>query len=282
MSKPTVFSCALILATLAAGSVSAQELVPYAPAGRFEPITNAQPVPAPGPPTEPEASSAPISLPSHIEPSAWITYQQPGCCEPTGSSGEIFEELYTRTGPIMPLRTGLGDRVTSGWEVQGGGRSLFFNPDETRAWVIDINLLYMFNNGRRGQSDFDFGGTPETLTHLHRTDVTLAFGKERYLAGTARSDGWKWRIGYDGGIRWGTTRLDVSDPLGNFNRLNSWNYGPEVDIHTDLERQCGCCLWIFGFRTEWDETFNNKLETEGAIRHSIMDLTFLVTLGVRF
>jgi hypothetical protein len=283
MSKATLFSCALFLATLTAGSVSAQDRMPYAPAGRFEPITNAQPIPAPGPSIpEAEPSSAPITVPSHAEPSAWITYQQPGCCEPIGGSGEIFEELYTRTGPIIPTHAGLGDHVTSGWEIQGGGRTLFFNPEGNRAWVIDLNLLYMYNNGRKGQVAFDFGPTPETVTHLHRTDVTLAFGRERYLAGTARSDGWKWRVGYDGGICYGTTRVDVNDAVGNFNRLNSWNYGPEVAVHTDWERQCGCCLWTFGLRAEWDETFNNKLETTGALPHSIMDVSILLTLGARF
>jgi hypothetical protein len=117
---------------------------------------------------------------------------------------------------------------------------------------------------------------------MHRTQVTLAFGGERYLMGAARSDGWRWRVGYDGGIRWGTTRLDVHDQFNNFNRLNSWNYGPEAAVHTDLERSCGCCTFYGGFRAEWAETFNNKLEQSGAIPHSVIDVNLLFTLGVRF
>ncbi len=282
MSKPTVFSCALLLASLAAGSVSAQDHILYAPAGPFEPITNAQPIPAPGPPAEPGTTVSPVTMTSHRELSPWITYEQPGCCEPRGANGEILMELYTRNGPSIPSVHGLGDRIVTGWTTEWGGRSLFYNPPETGAWVIDLSLMYTFNNGRKGQSTFLFTGTPETVTHLHRTDATLEFGREHYLKGSARSEGWKWRVGWDGGIRYGTTRMDVTDPHGNFNRLNSWNYGPELAVHTDWEHQCGCCIWIVGFRGEWAEVFNNKLESQSAIPHSVMDLSLLFTLGVRF
>src|SRR5262249_52761308 len=91
----------------------------------------------------------------HLSPSGYITYKEPGCCEPIGGHGRIMMELYTRTGPTFIAGGGiLEDRVATGWLIEGGGRSLFFNAPETKAWTVDLSISYDFNSGRANQNPF--------------------------------------------------------------------------------------------------------------------------------
>src|SRR5262249_31426179 len=124
---------------------------------------------------------------------------------------------------------------------------------------------------------------PSTVHALNRTEGTLSFGREYYVRGSARNcEGCRWRIGWDVGMRWGTTRLDLNfgDP-DHFNRLNSWNYGPVGSLHSDLEIPHGCCTFYAGFRVELDDTFNNGLQN---VLHfsdnGLADVNLLLTLGV--
>jgi hypothetical protein len=275
MSTKTGFTCALVLAALTAGAASAQELVQNEPA-RLEPTPTAEPIPAPAviSPVSATLPAAPAGL------SSWITYQQPGCCGPVGGHGEIFTELYARSGSSLVVSGELGDRLSDGWLVQGGVRSLFFNARQTAACTADLNLTYIYNSGG-DDVPFTRNGFPVTIRQLHRTAGTLSFGRERYLAGAARSEGWRWRVGWDAGIRWGTTRLDLNDtsPIG-FVRVNSWNYGPVLAAHTDLEIPRGCCSFVVGLRAEWAEMFNNRLDL--GFDGDVTDINLLLTLGVRF
>jgi hypothetical protein len=112
--------------------------------------------------------------------------------------------------------------------------------------------------------------------------VNLNLGRERYLRGSAHSDGWRWRVGWDGGIRWGSTRIDLNDETnnGSFQRRNSWNWGPIAAAHSDIEIPCGCCSFQFGVRMEWEDIYNNRLPI--GLEHEIRDVNLLLTLGVRY
>jgi hypothetical protein len=63
-----------------------------------------------------------------------------------GAHGPIMAELYVRNGPSIPVGGGvLGAVLNTGWMFQGGARSLFFNPEMTKAWVVDVGISYNFN-----------------------------------------------------------------------------------------------------------------------------------------
>jgi hypothetical protein len=201
-------------------------------------------------------------------------------------------ELYVRTGASVPVGGPLGDALNTGLFIQGGGRTLLFDARETAAWTIDLGIDHVINRVSAPGPVFTFSThhLPVNLHRLQRTALSPSLGGEFYLHGSARSAEWRWRVGLDGGLRWGTTRLEVLDTIPNnpndaspsgFHRLNSWDWGPMVALHSDVEFPCGCCTYFAGFRFEWEDTFNNRLQLFG-VKHDIKDVNLLLNLGVRF
>jgi hypothetical protein len=91
----------------------------------------------PLPPKDPEP---------HVGLSSWITYDGPECCGPVGGNGPIRMEPYLRIGTNFALGSGVfGKALEPGWEVEGGGRTLFFNVERDAAWTIDVSLSNTFN-----------------------------------------------------------------------------------------------------------------------------------------
>jgi hypothetical protein len=193
-------------------------------------------------------------------------------------------ELYARSGPALHMGGGfLEHNIDAGWLAQIGGRSLFFDSPGIRAWTADLSLSYTFNKGKDNNTPFllEDGILASSVRFLHRTEGTVCFGREYYLVGSAAMDTACWRVGWDGGIRWGTTRLDVDTNVipGGFHRVNSWNYGPVIAIHSDVEIPCGCCTFLAGFRAECDDTFNNRLRQGN---DQLIDVNLLMTFGLRY
>jgi hypothetical protein len=83
--------------------------------------------------------------------SDWIVGPHgPGCCGPVGGCGPIQEELYLQSGLDFPFSDGVfGHTLKSdGWVIQGGGRTLFFNPEQDAAWVVDLSISNVRDEGR--------------------------------------------------------------------------------------------------------------------------------------
>src|SRR5713226_8049649 len=77
----------------------------------------------------------PVAPPLTSPMSSWIIHNQTDCCGPTGGSGPINTELFVRTGPSLPVAGGFLHKVLdTGWDIEGGGRSMFFNPAVDAAW----------------------------------------------------------------------------------------------------------------------------------------------------
>ncbi|HEV3260987.1 MAG TPA: hypothetical protein VG013_29315 [Gemmataceae bacterium] len=220
-------------------------------------------------------SSAPGRL------SNWITYSRPDCCGPVGGHGPVTYDIYTRTGPVIPFGGNtFGRALDVGWEVEGGGRSLFYNVPQDAAWVIDLGLSYTYNHSSHPNITFPLFGQPQHIGVLHRTLVNAGVGREYYLVGSANSCDLKWRAGLDVGGRYGTIRLDVFDttPAQGFSRLGDIGHGAYVALHTDLEMPCGCCKFEAGFRAEYDHTWMDILPRSS----NVDDFNLLMTAGVRF
>lgn len=221
-------------------------------------------------------------VPASTGPSSWMTYVRPGCCG-GACGGPIRSELYVRSGPTVPLASGyFGSALDTGWEIQGGGRSLFFNPAEDKAWVVDLSLGYMYNNSGRPDLTFPLQGNvanPVSTQALNRTFVSFGLGREWYLV--TPLDGWGWRVGSDVGGRYGSASLDLNNPLAlsSYSRLNDHLTAVYLALHSDLEYPCGCCTFVGGFRAEWDYTFLDFVEGQNS---DLQSVNLLINLGIRF
>jgi hypothetical protein len=221
--------------------------------------------------------------------SSWIRYTRPDCCGPIGAHGPIHTELYALTGPSLPIGGGLfGTILDTGWDVQGGGRSLFYNSDVTAAWTADLSLQYIYNHGkpdktinlfRPGTSVETMRTTRPTAAHmraLHRVNGTINLGREWYLKVPDNNWGLQWRVGLDGGGRLGTVRLDLVELPHRTDVL----YGVDVAVHSDLEIPRGCCNFLIGVRAEWDHDWMSILQSQN--NSNLQDANFLLTFGVRY
>lgn len=241
--------------------------------------------------------------------SSWIIHNQTDCCGPIGGSGPINTELYFRTGTSIPAAGGFLHRaLETGWDIQGGGRSLFFNQAVDAAWTADLSLMSIFNHALPDQkilvaADINFGPVTgpgvQVVGHvkdLNRTFVTAALGREWYLNAPANAAGWKWRAGLDIGGRLGTGRAEfVLEPGQGFIAPNNAGlahktdtlYGLEIALHSDIEIPWGCCTFMYGLRAEWDYTWMDILNPGNAhlvhpLNSQLQDVNLLLTFGVRF
>jgi hypothetical protein len=321
MSAKLVIPSALVLAFLSYGVAFAQGQVPPPSASKVAPETTGPTVPAADvslAPSEQTPPSARPPMPAGL--SNWITYARPDCCGPIGGNGPIKEELYLRTGPSLPVGGPIfGHVLTTGWEVQGGGRVLFFNPEGDRAWTADLSINSIWNGGQHADRTFPLyllvpvppavaGAAPDTaraatqafVRDLNRTSVDLTLGREWYLMGKAASCGCgqpSWRVGIDGGVGYGSEASNVhimtipglpaidttnGNPLtvDTIRRRTDTIASALVALHTDVEIPCGCCIWQFGFRAEWAYTWSDILQRQND--SNMMDLNLLLTFGVRF
>lgn len=249
-----------------------------------------QDAPARAPNTEtysaPPVYGSPLPTPMPHEPSgysSYITYTKPGCCGPVGGHGPIMSELYLRAGPSLPVSGGtLAHTLQTGWEIQGGGRSLFFNSSLDAAWTVDLSIGNIYNNGNRPNLAILFQGVfPTTVQALNRTFVSAGVGREWYLLAPAESQDTNWRVGADVGGRMGSARLDLNDATttSGYRRLNDVLGAVYLSLHTDAEFPCGGFTFLAGFRAEWDYTW---MDIYRGPKSDIVDVNLLVTTGVRY
>ena len=301
MSKKPVFPCALLLALSGVGALWAQDYTapPGPPPGTPRPV-NMTPTDEMPPLTDAGRPPSPLDK--------WMTFCCPDCCGPVGGNGPIKYDLFIRSGPRIPVAGGAIFGTTStGWEVEGGGRSLFVDCDPVRAWSVSLSIDYSYNAGNKDKNRFLFptsgvvstevtaaGGSPVpfvlvSTAALQRTECSAEFGREWWLIGSANScscGGLNWRAGLDAGFRYGVARLDLHDfnqpPVGGFGsyqRTTSTCYGPEAALHTDAEYPCGCCTFIAGLRAEFDYSRMNVIPL---LKNDVYEVNLLLNLGVRY
>jgi hypothetical protein len=185
-----------------------------------------------------------------------------------------------RTGPSAPVAGGtLRNTLSTGWDVAGGGRALFFNPERDAAWTLDLGLNYMYNHGGHPNLNLPLGFDTVSVKALHRTSANLAGGREWYLLAPAGANGCNWRIGADAGGRWGTSRLDLTSELqkSHYRRRNDVDGGVVLSLHTDAEIPWGACVILVGLRAEWDYIWSSIMADA-----NLMDVNLLLNFGFRF
>src|ERR1700682_1701067 len=119
MNLKTIGLCGIVLAVLGASAVQAQYSKPPVGDSGTPPLDKPATFPS-GPPDSTMVSTAGLS--------SWITGIHEECLGPMGANGPIRSELYLRAGPSVPIGGGFfNETLKTGWEIQGGGRTLFFN-----------------------------------------------------------------------------------------------------------------------------------------------------------
>jgi hypothetical protein len=228
------------------------------------------------------------------------------CCGPVGANGPLTYELYTRTGPSFVIGGGnvFAGALEFGWNVTGGGRSLFYNQAGDSAWYLDLGLGYTYTRGGdrvinvfspreriSDEGDPNFGQLagpdeihPFRVRALHRTTFNYALGRFWWLNGPgylpAEAD-WNSRVGFDVGGRWGTNHVDlepVAEPT-NYLRRSGISHGIYVGANWDWERPMGAWVLFGGLRAEWGHNWMNLVPPQDG---NVQDINALLTLGVRF
>ncbi len=210
--------------------------------------------------------------------SNWLTYRDKSYGGELGgpaSSPTIGTELFVRSGPSLPMGSGVFPMALStGWMIEGGGRVLFLNPALNGAWVVEASGSNNYNYAPVNGHDILVGGTSVTVHSLNRTFLNVGLGRDWCLA--TPMDGFaKWNFGIDAGGRYGTGEVAFYE-IPNHSSLLSGAY---VAMHTDLQIPYGCFIFEMGLRAEWAYTHSYELLPTP---NDMQDANLLVNFGVRY
>jgi hypothetical protein len=270
MSTKMIFPSALVLALLGTSALRAQDLAPVPT------MLNA---PQATPP--PEALPAPHSESAITQP-AWITYTKPDCCGPIGGNGQIQTQLFIQSGGSIPIGGGVFPHVLeTGWTIEGGGRSLFFNTEGDADWAISLSVANTNNHGQHSDVLVPiFKGATEvavSVRELNRTYGQLGIGRDWYLDSAKEFLGaCQLHFGVDGFGRFGSS-------MAEFTGLQHRTYvtaGLGNGLHVDLEYPCQSCTFLVGLRGEWGYNWTSILGRQND--NDLVDLNVVLTLGIRF
>lgn len=258
----------------------------------------APPAPPPAVPMggEPAVNAAPVGMPGDgynipgvtnwirrgDSPSASTCNSSCNTCNgPVGKNSGIGEELYFRSGPSFPIGDApfLSRNLAVGFVVQGGARTLFYNHEYNRAWVVDASISNTFNSGvNRGDTFLapvvaNGSNAPVTIRSVNRTFVNLGFGREWFLTPALASPSHV-RLGVDGGGRWGSMKASF-DQAGAFTDVIGGAY---VGSHILYEFGFKDSIVDVGLRSEYSYTWSDVFRRAS----DVSEINLLVTLGVRY
>jgi hypothetical protein len=223
------------------------------------------------------------------------------CAGPVGGNGVVTYEGYIRNGPSLVAGGGeLSAILKTGWTVQGGARTLFFNQPGDAAWVLDLGLGYTRNKGQRldrTTQAFVVGtpvpqtgaATPDTLDEvgirgLSRSSFNFALGRDYFLNGpgvVGHDSFGNIRVGWDVGGRWGTTSIDLEPALepGGYRRRQDVYHGLFLGTQLNWEKPLGGWTFLVGARLEWSYYWMNILPPQ---QGNFRDINIMMMFGVRF
>jgi hypothetical protein len=307
MSMKNVILGTLVLALLGRGAFAQDPTGPSGP----------PPGPAPAGPADNGGAPPPMmgSFHAPIALSPWIQGTCDDCCGPLSDANPLRTELFLRLGWTIPFGSGsLVDSIDPGFAVQGGGRSLLFNRLGDAAWTFELGGG-TYNNPSDGspvnvpllntsftvfdQNGQQLGRVAEPLAtanvrSLNRTFVNLGAGREWYLLGGAAGtrdnpNPGMWRAGFDGGGRYGTAKVQLSEYTAvgetltvapSRSHLTDTIAAVYLALHSDIDIPCGCCIFQAGFRAEWDYTWSDILQVQN--KSDVMSANLLFNMGVRY
>jgi hypothetical protein len=206
-----------------------------------------------------------------------------------------------QTGPTLPVSGGfIAQSVKTGWAVGGGGKTLFFNPAGDAAWVVDLGLMYQYNEGS-GDRAIPFivslatDNNPNalglaTVRGLSRVSGSIGLGRDWFVLGPAYNGACNTRnlrYGFDTDFRYGSARLDMNilgadgRPSGGYLKAGSIFASAVIGTHADLQIPFGGVMWESGVRVEWGYTWTHLLRFPNR-SSDITDVNILLRTGLRF
>jgi hypothetical protein len=241
------------------------------------------------------AVSDPLALTAGTKPqdglSSYIIGTNPDCCGPLSDRMPMQTEFYVRSGASLRFGDGaLKESITNGWNIEGGFRGLFFNAPGDAAWTIDMHLLNIHNTSTNNAPLLTLYNVKEQdqavpmelarASELNRTFVGLGGGREWYLYGSAKNtrtnDGARWRIGLDGGGRWGTEKVQFREIIHETDTIGA----VYAAFHSDVDFPCGCVTFFAGMRVEWDYTWSDILQIQN--KSDLQDINLMLSFGLRY
>ena len=285
---------ALLAASYSQGQESSERPTGSPPPLAKDPSTINTNPPGPGAPGAPPDTEV-----LQMGPSSWLLYpRSPGCCGPTGADGTIGGEIYFRSGVSIPVGGNFFGRLLEpGWQIEGGGRTIFYKKSLDSAWIIDLGITTIFNdtnslsvpvtlqNVKTANANVVVPLVPIAVKHMNRTYVNAAGGKEWYIWGTADKEAHcaSCALGVDVGGRYGTEKVDINKlqvDSSNLRHLTDVIGGTFCACHTDMMIPFGPGFFVAGFRAEWGYTWSNILQKQN--NSDIQDINFLGTVGFQF
>jgi hypothetical protein len=251
--------------------------------------------------------SPPSYVPIPLAPpySPYINYpQSPCCCGPVGKCGGPFGyDVYIRGGLIFPIGSSIFDKVlNTGWEIEGGGQLFMFNQPRTAAWIATMGVSNFYN--RTGNfnipvtlynvavtlppppgSAFPIRAVQNvpamnlTVNYLNMTFVNLGIGREWWLCGSAdpgETTGLNWRVGFDGGGRWGSAKVAFNEIQHKTGVVG----GVDCAIFSNIEYPLRCGIPFAGVRFEYNYIWTGLLQRQNP--GDFQSLNLLFQLGMRF
>jgi hypothetical protein len=205
------------------------------------------------------------------------------CCGPTGIEGPVGQEIYMRTGLSLPFgESVLAKALNPGINITGGGRSLFFDPTGTAAWVVDGHVSWTYNTSSSEQVAW-YNDESVTVRSMTRWGVGLGLGRDWFTSAPGFVGGsWDstFRYGFDAGMRWGTGHVDLNptSEINGYRRHQDVFAQTFVGLNADLSVPMGGWTFIVGGRVEWDYTISDLLPGNG----NLHDVFLLFNTGVRY
>lgn len=256
------------------------------PAGGYQP---AFPAPSPLTPDALPEKSATSAMPEMGVLSDWIMYRCDACEGRFGKVTPLFTEIYAHAGASFPVGgMTLSRELKTGWSFVGGARAMFFNEQYTSAFIVDAHVINTHESGGAQNDEFPVtithngqrvkfgpGGTPgATVEYSNRTMFGLGIGRDWYPWQAANAEGCKWRIGIDGGGRYGSGRV-VFNEFGHSTDVIGGLY---AGIHSKVEIPIRSLIWHVGLRIEWAYTWSDVLQ----VTSDVQDINFFLTVGARY
>jgi hypothetical protein len=251
--------------------------------------------------------SPPPMVPIPLAPpySPYINYpHSPCCCGPVGlCGGPIGFDVFARGGLVFPIGSSIFDKVLlTGWEIEGGGQLFLFNRASTAAWIATASVSNIYN--RTGNfnipvtlynfpvvlppppgSSFPVRSVKAvpaidlTVNYLNMTFANLGIGREWWLCGSAdpgQTQGWNWRVGFDGGGRWGAAKIAFNEVEHRSGVVG----GVDCALYSYIEHPFRCAIPFGGVRFEYNYIWTGLLQRQNP--GDFQSLNLLFQLGVRF
>ena len=86
--------------------------------------------------------------------------------------------MFVRSGIAFPVGGGIFSQyLHPGWDIEGGGRLLLFNPSATAAWTVILSVSNIFNRTGDANQPITCINVPVHVTARHSDEHPVTQGR---------------------------------------------------------------------------------------------------------